>query len=144
LGEKNANAEVRVVEVGRHEARSLHGRLPLVKSGPSCFPAGTLLLTPEGVKPIEEFQRGDLLLSRSEWDLEGAIEAKAVVEVFIRRGSIMRLLVAGQEIRTTAEHPFWVKAKGWTPAGMLKVGDLLASHNGLWHRVQELQDRGES
>lgn len=42
---------------------------------------------------------------------------------FQRLGRILVLRVGGQEIRTTAEHPFWVWGKGWTASAALQVGD---------------------
>jgi RHS repeat-associated protein len=109
----------------------------------SCFAAGTPLRTPEGSKLIEQFQEGDRILSRSEFDPDGPLEVKVVEEVFVRTGRIMDLRVRGQVIRTTSEHPFWVRGKGWTEAGALQAGDLLPSHDGQWVAVEELRDTGE-
>jgi RHS repeat-associated protein len=108
----------------------------------TCFAAGTLLLTPEGSKPIEEFQVGDLLMSRNENDQRGAVEAKMVEEVFVRTAPILHLHVAGKVIRTTAEHPFWVVGVGWMPAGLLRPGNLLSSHDGQLVAVDEVFDTG--
>src|SRR5262249_44589267 len=96
----------------------------------SCFAAGVPLLTPEGSKPIERFRPGDLVLSRSEDDPEGPVEAKVVEEVFTRLAPVWDLHVKGRLIRTTAEHPFWVQGKGWTPPRLLAVGDGLLGHDG--------------
>jgi len=46
-------------------------------------------------------------------------------------------------IRTTPEHPFWVRGRGWVPAGELKLGELLSSHDGQWVAVEDLLDTGE-
>jgi hypothetical protein len=108
-----------------------------------CFAAGTPLLTPDGHKNIENFKVGDLILSRSEFNLEAPVEAKVVEEVFVRTGRIIHVHVGGKVIRTTAEHPFYVRGKGWTAAGALRVGDLLASHDGQWVAVEDLLDTGE-
>ena len=96
----------------------------------SCFAAGTPLLTPEGSRLIEQFEVGDLVLSRSESVPDGPLEAKVVEEVFVRTGRILNLHVGGQMIRTTPEHPFFVQEKGWLPGGKLRTGHLLASHDG--------------
>ena len=39
-------------------------------------------------------------------------------------------LASGDSIETTAEHPFYIKGKGWNPASSLKVGQALQLHNG--------------
>jgi hypothetical protein len=88
-------------------------------------------------------KRGDLILSRPESDPEGAIQAMEVLEAFVRTGKILVLRLRGQAIRTTAEHPFWVKDRGWLPAGELREGDLLSSHDGQWVAVEEVEDTGE-
>jgi hypothetical protein len=92
---------------------------------------------------IEQLRPGDLVLSRSEHESEGPVEAKVVEEVFIRTAAVLTLQVGGQRIGTTAEHPFWVRGKGWTPAGLLQPGDLLSSHDGRWTVVEAVTDARE-
>jgi hypothetical protein len=94
-------------------------------------------------KPIEEFKVGEMLLSRSEYDLCGEIQAKEVEEVFVRVGHVLHLHVAGQIIKTTPEHPFYARDKGWIKAFELQVSDLLAGHDGQWVAVEDLCDTGE-
>ncbi len=109
----------------------------------ACFAAGTPLLTPTGHKPIEQFQVGDLLLSRDEDDPAGAVQPKVVEEVFFRLGEIWHLHVGGQVIRTTGEHPFYVKEQGWVDCQGLSIGDLLLSHDGQWVAVEDLLNTRE-
>ena len=109
----------------------------------ACFAAGTLLHTGTGYKPIEQFRVGDPILSRSEFNPNGALEIEVVEEVFVHTGKVVHLHVNGQVIRTTAEHPFWVQGKGWVAAKDLQIGDLLLSHDGQWVVVEEVYDTGE-
>jgi hypothetical protein len=46
-------------------------------------------------------------------------------------------------IRTTGEHPFYVKGRGWVAALELLQGDLLSSEDGQWVPVEEVYDTGE-
>jgi hypothetical protein len=108
----------------------LYGNVSALKK-PICLAAGTLLLTPTGDKPIEQFKPGDLITSAPEDEPDGPVEAKRVEEVFVRVGPILELRVGDQIIETTAEHPFWVEERGWTAAGLLIEGDRLRSHNGV-------------
>lgn len=124
-------------------AIGLSGNYGYTYQGGSCFPAGTPLLTPTGDKAIERFRVGDQILSRSELNPEGELETKVVEEVFVRMARIVRMRVNGHEIATTAEHPFWVKGKGWQMVSELRPGDLLSSHDGQWVPVESIQDRGE-
>ncbi len=100
-------------------------------------------MTPTGDKPIERFRVGDLVLSRNEWNPAGPVEVKQVEEVFVRLAAILHVHVGGQVIRTTAEHPFFVYNKGWLPAGQLRVGDVLVSHDGQRMPVEDLLDTGD-
>jgi hypothetical protein len=106
----------------------------------SCFTAGTPLLTPEGSKPIEQFQAGDLVLSREEDDPTSPVLARHVLQVFVRVAPILNLYVGGRIIGTTGEHPFYVKGKGWTAAGELRTGDILLSHDGWEIPIEGIED----
>jgi len=55
---------------------------------------------------------------------------------------ILQLTIAGRTIATTAEHPFYVRERGWTPAGELQPGNQLASLDGPWLAVDSLTDSG--
>jgi RHS repeat-associated protein len=109
----------------------------------SCFATGTPMRTPDGWKPIEQFRKGDLILSRAENDPDGPLEAQRVEEVFVGTARILHLHVGGHVIRTTAEHPFFAYDRGWVAAGVLRVGDWVASHDGSWTAVEDLLDTGE-
>jgi hypothetical protein len=85
---------------------------------------------------------GDLILSRSEFDPEGPLEAKRVEEVFVRTGRIWVTRVSGKEIRTTGEHPVHVEGRDWITVAEFKVGDRLSSHNRVCGVVQEVYDTG--
>jgi hypothetical protein len=108
----------------------------------SCFGAGTPLRTLTGHKLIEDVCVGDVLLSRSEKDLEGPLAGKVVEQIFVRTGEIWHLYIGGEVIRTTAEHPFWVQGKGWVATNELQQGDMLASHDGQWLLVEEVFNTG--
>ncbi|VTS04894.1 polymorphic toxin-type HINT domain-containing protein [Tuwongella immobilis] len=94
------------------------------------FVAGTPLLIPGGSKAIEQFVPGDAILSRDETDINGPINVQIVEAVFERSAIIFELRVAGQLIETTAEHPFWVVGRGWTPVWELSIGDALTTITG--------------
>jgi serpin B len=71
-----------------------------------CFAAGTPVMTPQGPKPIEELQQGDLVLARDENNVEGELQPKRVEKVFRREGETLELRIRGQVSRTTDTHPF--------------------------------------
>ncbi|MEZ6134915.1 MAG: hypothetical protein R3C53_08405 [Pirellulaceae bacterium] len=52
---------------------------------------------------------------------DGPLELKQVEEKFVRTATVMELVIEGQSIKTTAEHPFYVPARQtFVPAGELK------------------------
>ncbi len=109
----------------------------------SCFAAGTPLLWEFGSKAIEEFRVGERVWSRHEDNATGSLELKVIEETFVWTGQILHLHVGNQVIRTTLEHPFYVRGKGWREGGSLEAGDLLASNDGRWVAVTDLLDTGE-
>src|SRR5262249_33565825 len=110
----------------------------------SCFTGEMLLDAEEGKKRADAIRVGDRLWSRSEFDPEGPGELQEGEEGFVRGSPVLNLHVAGQVIRTTAEHPFWVENKReWLPAWGLQIGDVLRTRGGLAVSVEGVADSGE-
>lgn len=94
-----------------------------------CFVAGTLILTAEGLKRIEEIKTGDRVLSADTETMTS--EYKTVLETFVRRtNEIIHIFVENEEITTTIDHPFWVNGKGFVPAMNLVIGSELINDKG--------------
>ncbi len=110
--------------------------------GQGCFAAGTKLWTPQGYRNVEDIQPGDLVYARDENDPAAPVVVRVVEERFERTGNVLHLHVAGELIRTTPEHPFYVFRKGWTQAGSLVEGDWISTLAGGWVVVEELYDTG--
>jgi serpin B len=107
-----------------------------------CFAAGTPVLTPEGEKPIELLKAGDYVLARDEHNLEGELQPKVVEETRRGEANILELHVGGRIIRTTELHPFFVKGRGWTPAGKLQAKDRLSTNLHDWAEVDKVVETG--
>jgi hypothetical protein len=86
-----------------------------ISGGParSSFRAGTPILTPEGLKPIETLQVGDLVQSRS--DVDFSETPQHITETFHRvaPGYWHLRLETKRFLDVTAEHPIWQQGKGW-------------------------------
>jgi RHS repeat-associated protein len=124
-----------------------------------CFVEGTLVLTEDGLKPIEEIRKGDKVLSYNEKTKR--TEYKTVVQTMVREaeaGRILSLKVEGEgeALGVTGEHPFYVrvhKARDntsgeddegeWREAGNLKVGDEIRKADGTWAKVESISQRSE-
>ncbi len=102
--------------------------------GGLCFVKGTLVHTPDGLKPIEDIQVGDLVASKDE--SSGETSWKPVVRLYRHHDQqILNLTLnsgAGDEetFGVTSEHPFWVVGEGWTKAGELEIGDQVTAISG--------------
>ena len=81
----------------------------------TCFTAGTLIHTKDGLKAIEEIKVGDTVLSKS--DKIGEVSYRKVVTTFIRQTNAIYKVYLGDGtlLETTWNHPFRVlksEAKG--------------------------------
>ena len=95
-----------------------------------CFAAGTLVMTPTGLRTIESLAAGDLVLT-------GAGQATPIQSVQASMStSLVDLTVAGETIRTTRGHPFLTR-RGWVDAGELRAGDTVHAQRGL-QRVDDV------
>jgi hypothetical protein len=117
-----------------------------------CFRAGTPVLTLDGRRPIEEICDGDKVWS---FDLVSQRwSVRSVVEVYELdyEGKIVTVGIDGEEIDSTAHHPYWVvkgmmlnhrpvpihapehlhvKSPGrWVDATDLQIGDILLLRSG--------------
>jgi hypothetical protein len=102
-----------------------------------CFIKGTRVHTREGLKPIEEIQVGDYVLSSPE-DGYGTPEYRQVVNTFKHeKKRIFKISYnfpdrkdAFPSVVATGNHPFWVEGLGWTRADELKHGQVLRASDG--------------
>ncbi|MFN3650594.1 MAG: RHS repeat-associated core domain-containing protein [Armatimonadota bacterium] len=107
----------------------------------SCFPAGTLIITDRGQKPIEKIKAGDEVLSAD--PASGEQSYQAVVRTFKRQADELFTITMedGHVIEATGEHPFWVEGKGFVAARRLARSDLLRDASGHSVRVARTSSR---
>ena len=95
----------------------------------SCFVAGTLVATIDGLRAIEEIKPGDVVLSADEDTLK--IGYKPVLETYVREvDTLVHLTINGEDIITTVDHPFYVKDQGFVRAEVLCIGSQLIDAQG--------------
>ncbi len=125
---------------GAIEAKTMKAeKMPTMPYESACFAGGTLVHTKNGLVPIEQIKVGDWVLSKHESG-EGEREYKQVTKTFVHEDrEVIKVPYCVVEVDrvardynliVTAEHPIWVKEKGWKPAGKLK--------NTLSHTVLEV------
>ena len=99
----------------------------------TCFAAGTLVHTKEGLVPIEQIKVGDWVLSKHESG-EGERAYKRVVRTFVHEDEqVVRFSYGGRDedgrfswgesLLVTPNHPVWVVSRGWKEVGQFKVGN---------------------
>ena len=94
-----------------------------------CFVAGTMILTVAGLVAIENIKAGDRVISTNTYTFE--VAEKTVLETYIRETTeLVHLTINGDLIKTTYEHPFYVKDVGFVNAGGLEVGNEVLDSNG--------------
>jgi hypothetical protein len=91
---------------------------------PSCFGAGTLVRTLEGVQVIESIRVGDRVLTQ---DIKsGALGYNPVMVIHHNPPSPTFLIkVSGDTIVSSPFHRFWITGKGWIMARDLKGGETV-------------------
>ncbi len=104
----------------------------------SCFVAGTLIKTSEGLIPIEEIRVGDEVFA---YNVEtGETELKEVKQLFVHEeDELVHLVINGEKIDTTTNHPFFVEDLGFVSAKDLQVGDELSLYDGSTATVEHIE-----
>lgn len=82
-----------------------------------CFPAGTMIATPDGDRAIEDLVAGDSVLNATGIGTVTAIGQRNTIELVELEFS------DGTITRCTGNHPFFT-IDGWTPASRLELGGV--------------------
>ncbi|MGJ4754063.1 polymorphic toxin-type HINT domain-containing protein [Leptospira kmetyi] len=116
----------------------------------TCFVAGTLVHTKDGLKKIEEIQVGDVVLSKN--DVSGEMSYRRVVNTFVRQtDAIYKVSFEdGTMLETTWNHPFRtakldlnakefkIENSKWTQAKDLAESDMTLTAEGEMLKVISL------
>ena len=86
------------------------------------FSADTPVATEHGPRRIDSIRVGDLVLAFD--DRTGETAYRRVAATMVHEDpAIVLLVLDGESVRTTPDHPFMVEGRGWTDAADLKPGD---------------------
>ena len=89
---------------------------------PGCFPAGTLVVTPSGLKEIQTVGKGETVTIVS---ADGTATSGPVESVFETCNKLLDLTSDAGTLRTTETQPLCLVAGGFSDAGKLKPGDQI-------------------
>ena len=102
-----------------------------------CFVAGTLVLTTVGLIAIENIQPGDMVYAKEAVGVEQSVdvsqdsETAPVLEVFSHEvDETYVVTIDGEDIETTANHPFYDENGEQVEAKDLEEGDELTTEDG--------------
>ena len=105
---------------------------------PTCFVAGTLVLTVFGLVAIENIKAGDRVIATNPATFEQS--EKTVVETYINEThQLIHLTIQGETITTTWNHPFYVEGKGFVHAEELEIGDKVVKSDGERCSIENCQ-----
>jgi RHS repeat-associated protein len=106
-------------------ARPLLARMAAL-FGCGCFVEGTLVATPDGLRPIEEIAVGDIVMA---WDPEtGEITPQQVTALIRPEPKLIWRLEArdadgeAEVFEVTNDHPWYIEGAGWVETQHLQVG----------------------
>ncbi|OQW86983.1 MAG: hypothetical protein BWK78_09460 [Thiotrichaceae bacterium IS1] len=92
----------------------------------------TLVHTETGLKPIQNIQIGEKVLSFDERTEQTSYQPVLGIVSKHQKYQLVKItLESGDSIEATAGHPFYVQGKGWNVAANLKVGEVLRLYNGV-------------
>jgi hypothetical protein len=89
---------------------------------PGCFPAGTLVQTPRGPRPIDALRAGDEVTTVG---ADGRAGSGRVRAVSVTRNRLVAVATEAGVLLTTQTQPLCLAAGGLRAAGELKAGDVV-------------------
>jgi RHS repeat-associated protein len=126
---------LRMLRRGARVAQKAASRVRILQRFVLCFAAGTLVLTEEGLIPIEDIDVGDLVWARD--DETGEEGWRTVTELFeTPEQELLELQFEASDgtletLRVTPGHPLWSLDDGrWDSAGDLELGEAVEALRG--------------
>jgi hypothetical protein len=115
-------------------------KMSMSKMGENCFAAGTPIGLEYGRTAVEQVREGDRVLTVNEHDPDGPLTPRTVARTYQHVAPIWELYAGGRVVRTTAEHPFYVRGKGWTPVSEIQPDDELRTGERGWVRCAGVEN----
>jgi hypothetical protein len=104
-----------------------HQEIHAIPCHPGCFPAGTLVETPTGKRPIEEIAVGDIvtIVDVTIVDRSRNLASARVDKIFITKNRLWNVTVEGTQITTTETQPLCLQSGENKAAGELTPGEQI-------------------
>lgn len=110
-----------------------------MKNTSTCFPAGTLISTPNGEIPIENIKVGDMVKA---FNNDGKIYNRKVVAIkdITKSEKIYTIKTSNGNVSSTPKHRYFTQNNEFIEAEKLNVGDCLFTTNGYSKIVEIVID----
>jgi hypothetical protein len=95
---------------------------PYAGCHPGCFPAGTLVRTPTGLREVWTLREGETVTLI---DIDGRTTSGPVVAVFDTCNELVEVRTDGGTLTTTTKQPLCLKSGECKPAGELTTGEVI-------------------
>lgn len=106
---------------------------------PGCFPAGTLVETPDGLRPIEQLRVGDTIIALGKDDQR---TPAPITSIFTTKNVLLEIVTAERNLLTTPTQPLCLRSRQIVPAKAIAAGDMLLGYeNGSVRHVEVLDVR---
>ncbi len=102
-----------------------------------CFVGNTLIYTKNGFREIANISIGDMVWA-CDPEKGGRVLCEVVAKFEFEIKQTILINPGPEQIRTTAEHPFWVPNKGWIKAKDLQIGDSLKTYKGTLQNINSI------
>ena len=104
-----------------------------------CFPAGTLVATPNGHLPIEDIVLGQEVFA-FDFPTQTQLTRKVAAVYHGKTNSWVDISLADETIRATRKHPVWVHSEQrWLPAEALEIGMTVTTRDGSLRMIDGLE-----
>jgi hypothetical protein len=127
--------------IARRAARSIDNNIGRVLRAATCavnsFSADTTVATADGDVPISDIEVGDEVLAYHEE--QGEVGEYEVIDTISHVDQlVVHVVINGEVIETTAEHPFYTDQEIWVNAADLEPGDQVYSLGGEYGTVESV------
>jgi RHS repeat-associated protein len=102
------------------------------------FSADTLVSTDQGLVAISKLEEDDQVLAYNE-QLQATDFYSVTVAYSSEHHVLTNLRIAGEELETAPEHPFFVLLRGWVAAGNINTGESVRRADGSYGEVEALE-----
>ena len=129
-------------------AKILSKAKKIFKKAPCCFVAGTLVETKDGLRPIEELEVGDFVLSKN--TDTGRTTYKTITDLIpahervIWEVSLNGLNGERELFETTNDHPWWIAGQGWKTTNELVAGMRVTTADGRGMMIKSVVETTRS